>query len=59
MHSELEEINLAWLGLENSIPVDFLDCKKLKYINLSNNRITGAMPQGDWSQLTRLEIIEL
>ena len=35
--TELEEINLAWLGMEKTIPNDLLDCTKLKYINMSNN----------------------
>lgn len=57
--AELEEINLAWLGLKSLIPSDLIKCEKLKFINLSNNELFGTLPQGDWSPLIRLEIIEV
>ena len=43
-HTELEELNLAWLTMQGSIPVDITSLTKIKFINLSNNELGGQFP---------------
>ena len=37
----LEELNLAYVGLSGFLPIDLTSLTKLKYINLSNNALEG------------------
>lgn len=56
--TDLEELNLAWLGMTGVIPSDISELTKLKFLNLSNNALNKKFTQ-DYSKLTRLEIIEI
>lgn len=37
--TDLEELNLTWLGMKGKIPDDISELTKLKFLNLSNNQI--------------------
>jgi len=59
--TDLEEINMSFLDMIGWINGDMINnCPKLKYINLSNNRLIRELPQtANWETLTNLRIIEL
>ena len=57
--SNLEELNLAWVGLGGLIPENFTQLSKLRFLNLSNNELEGALPAKNWDNLQHLEMLEL
>ena len=54
--TELEEINLVNLDMQGSINADFVkNCKKLRTLNLSHNRIEGELPNiEEWSDMKNM-----
>ena len=58
---ELEEINMNYLDMVGNIRESFVkNLKKLKYLNLSHNKLNGTLPNIDeWKDIRNLEILEL
>lgn len=59
--TKLEELNLANLDMYGFITADFVkNLKRLRFLNLSHNRLEKALPQiEDWANWTEINIIEL
>ena len=53
----LETLDLSNMGFTGSIPIEFGDLTTLTKMDLSNNYITGTIPQIIWSKLTKLQTI--
>ncbi|XP_010537660.1 PREDICTED: tyrosine-sulfated glycopeptide receptor 1-like [Tarenaya hassleriana] len=52
-------ISLPSRGLSGNLPLSILDLSRLSHLNLSHNRISGALPPGFLSALDQLLVLDL
>lgn len=57
--TDLEELNLHNIGLQGAMNFGLFKLKKLRFLNLAYNKLSGGINDFDWSNLGKLEMIEL